>query len=198
MPFFGSLEVVQLVTSAQRPRSMLAEQMRTLTPKEIKDWCIGQGIELDDRGVPIHPHSGSSAVRCGLPNITKLTWFCRFIERSLQPREHCLLWVTTSGVWPSSENWHLYYRLRQSHGDQRLIHEAPGHLFLEFEAADLVSFVEVGLIAGWDMHLIPTIGYGRVFVSHDEWVEFAMDDPSETEKIKSELGNADLTFQLMT
>ena len=71
-------------------------------------------------------------------------------------------------MWPSSENWHLYYRLRQSHSDHRLIHEAPGHLFLEFEEADLVSFLEVGLIAGWDMHLIPTVGYGRVFVSHDE------------------------------
>ena len=173
--------------------------MRTLTLSELKDWCIGQGVELDARGVPIHPHGGSSAVRCDLPkDITKLTWFCRFIERSIQPRKDCLLWVTTWGVWPSSENWHLYYRLRQSHGDQRLIHEAPGHLFLEFEAADLVSFVEIGLIAGWDMHLIPTIGYGRAFVSHDEWVEFAMDDPSETGRIRLELGKVGLNVRSVT
>jgi len=65
---------------------------------------------------------------------------------------------------------------------------------LEFEAADLVSFVEIGLIAGWDMHLIPTIGDGRAFVSHDEWVEFAMDNPSETERIKTELGKAGLNL----
>ena len=169
--------------------------MRTLTPSELEAWCIGQSIELDDRKVPVHPYSGSVAVRYDLPkDIARLTWFCRFIERSLQPREHCLLWVTSWGVWPTSENWHLYYRLRQSHGDQRLIHEAPGHLFLEFEAADLVSFVEIGLIAGWDMHLIPTIGYGRAFVSHDEWVEFAMDNPSETERIKTELGKAGLNL----
>ena len=131
-------------------------------------------------------------------DITKLTWFCRFIERSLQPRKHCLLWVTTWGVWPSSENWHLYYRLRQSHSDQRLIHEAPGHMFLEFEAADLVSFVEIGQIAGWDMHLIPTICYGRVFISHDEWVEFAMDNPSETERIQVELGEVGFNVSSVT
>src|ERR1700687_135238 len=119
--------------------------MRTLTPKELKDWCSRHGVEIDDRGTPVHPHSGSVSVRCDLPNITRLTWFCRFIERSLQPREHCLLWVTTWGVWPSSENWHLYYRLRQSHADHRLIHEAPGHLFLQFEEADLVSFIQIGL-----------------------------------------------------
>jgi len=166
--------------------------MRTLTPSELKDWCSRQGVELDDRGIPRHPHGGSLAVRCDLSNITKLTWFCRFIERSLQPREHCLLWVIVWGVWPSSENWHLYYRLRQSHGDKRLIHEAPGHLFLDFEEADLISFVEVGLICGWDMYLIPTAGYGRVFVSHDEWVEFAMNDPAATEKIRAELDKAGL------
>jgi hypothetical protein len=120
--------------------------MRTLTPSELKDWCIGHSIELDDRGVPIHPHSGSAAVRCDLPkDLAKLTWFCRFIEGSLQPRDHCLLWITEWGVWHSSENWHLYYRLRQSYADHRLLHEAPGHLFLKFEGPDLVSFVEMAL-----------------------------------------------------
>ena len=87
-----------------------------------------------------------------------------------------MLWVTGWGVWPSSENLHLYYKLRQSHGDVRLMHEAPGHLFLRYEASDLVSFLQVGLLCGWDIHLLPTVGYARAFVSHDEFVEFASDD----------------------
>jgi hypothetical protein len=167
--------------------------MRGLTPTELKDWCAERAIECDDRGTPLHPYGGSFAVRCDLPeNISQLTWFCRVIESALKPREHCLLWVTRWGVWPSCENWHLYYRLRQSHGEHRLIHEAPGHLFLEFEEADLVSFVEIGLIGGWDMHLIPTVGYGRVFVSHDEWVEFAADHSAEAESITADLKKAGL------
>jgi hypothetical protein len=56
--------------------------------------------------------------------------------------------VTEWGVWQSSENWHLYYRLRQSYGDHRLIEEAPVHLFLEHETYDLISFLQIGLAAG--------------------------------------------------
>jgi hypothetical protein len=70
-------------------------------------------------------------------------------------------------------------------------------LFLQFEEADLVSFIQVGLIAGWQMHLIPTIGYGRVFC-HDEWVDFAMDDPSGTEETKAELSKAGLNVRPAT
>lgn len=167
--------------------------MRTLTVGELKEWSSNQGITLDEEAAPARPYSGVSVVRCGLPaKIAQLTWFCRYIERALRPRQDCLLWVTRSGVWPNSENWHLYYRLRQSHADHRLIEEAPGHLFLEFEQADLVSFIEIGLIAGWDMHLIPTVGYGRVFACHDEWVEFAMEDAAEAARIARELSGVGL------
>ncbi len=71
-----------------------------------------------------------------------------------------------------SENLHLYYQLRQSYGDRRQLAEAPAHLFLDYEAADLVSYLQVGLLCGWDMHLLPAVGYARAFVSHDEYVEF--------------------------
>jgi hypothetical protein len=32
----------------------------------------------------------------------------------VQPFEECLLWVTQSGIWASSENLHLFYRVRES------------------------------------------------------------------------------------
>ena len=102
----------------------------------------------------------------------------------MQPRRAALLWVTEWGVFPNSENWHLYYRLRESHGDRRLLHEAPGHLLLDYEEPDLVSFLQVGVLNGWDMHLVPELAYGeadtaRVFVSHDEWIALSHRD-SET------------------
>jgi hypothetical protein len=49
-------------------------------------------------------------------------------------------------------------------------------VFLDFEVPDLVSFLEVGILNGWDIHLIPTVGYARAFLSHDEFVEFATDE----------------------
>lgn len=79
------------------------------------------------------------------------------------------------GIFPSNENLHLYYRLRQSYGDLRLLHEATGHLFLEHEDADLVSFLQLGIVSGWDMHVFPQLSYGdpdtaRAVICHDEWI----------------------------
>jgi len=60
-------------------------------------------------------------------------------------------------VWKSSENWQLYYRLRQSYADFRLLHEAPGHLFLDYEEPDFISFLQLVLQNGWDAHLLPNL-----------------------------------------
>jgi len=100
------------------------------------------------------------------------------------------MFVAGWGIWPSSENWHLYYRLRQSYGDYRLLDDAPGHLFLNYEGQDLVSLLQVGIIGGWDIHLVPSRGYGRAFVSHDEWLELVMADPAELKKIDVDLTKA--------
>jgi hypothetical protein len=84
-------------------------------------------------------------------------------------------------IWPSSENWHLYYRLRQSYGDPRLLHEAPGHLFLDYEAADFVTFLQLAVSFGWGAEILPhlTAGAGaRAFLSHDEFVVLASHDGS--------------------
>lgn len=162
--------------------------MKTLTIVESAQWCTTGGIELDALGKPRHPGKGLHCFRSEIPtSVNRLTWFCRFVEAKLQPRARCLLWIANWGVWESSENWHLYYRLRQSYGDFRLLEEAPGHLFLGHEANDLVSFLQIGLTSGWDMHLLPSDGYGRAFVSHDGWIELALVDAVELEKTKVEL-----------
>jgi len=156
--------------------------MRTLSDNECRAWCSAHSMAVDTDGYPVRTGGGLTTVRAELPRThNQLAWFARLIEATLQPRHRLLLWVTQCGVWPSSENWHLYYRLRETYGDHRLIDEAPGHLFLEYESADVVSFVEVGLLSGWDMHLVPSFGYGLVFVSHDEWVDFALQQAEATD-----------------
>lgn len=162
--------------------------MKTLTIKELSDWCSIQEIELDARGKPIHPGKGLHNLLFEIPESShRLTWFSQYLESKLQPRARCLLWVTAWGIWESSENWQLYYRLRQSYGDYRLLEEAPGHLFLGYETHDLISFLLIGLISGWDMHLLASEGYGRIFVSHDGWVELALADSDELKNVKAEL-----------
>ncbi|HEX9222307.1 MAG TPA: hypothetical protein VF860_03160 [Candidatus Acidoferrales bacterium] len=95
-----------------------------------------------------------------------------WIAASLTYRRPVLLWITEWGIWASSENWHLYYKLRQSYGDHRLLHEAPGHLFLEHEAEDLGSFLQVAMLNGWGGYVLTEADYVNAFFSHDEYVDF--------------------------
>ena len=80
-----------------------------------------------------------------------------------------LLWVTQTRVWHT--NLHLYYRFRESYGDRRLVEDAPGHLLLHYEKADLLSSIQICLQCGWDFWVLGAEGYARLFVSHDEFFE---------------------------
>ena len=69
-------------------------------------------------------------------------------------------------------NWHLYYKLRQEYSDQNLLHEAPGHLFLEHEAEDLASFLQVAMANGLGGYLLTGANYVNARFSHDEYMDF--------------------------
>ena len=98
--------------------------------------------------------------------------FAHWIATSLTYRMPTLLWITEWGIWPDSENWHLYYKLRQTYGDNQLLHEAPGHLFLEYETEDLASFLQLALLNGWGGYVLPQADYVNAFFSHDEYITF--------------------------
>ena len=94
------------------------------------------------------------------------------IAHSLTYRRATLLWVTEWGIWPSSENWHLYYQLRQLNGDNRLLDDAPGHLFLDHEAEVLSSFLQIAMLNGWGGYILTDANYVNAFFSHDEYIDF--------------------------
>ena len=78
-------------------------------------------------------------------------------------RSPALVWITEWGIWGSSENWHLYYKLRRSYGDLRLLHEAPGHLFLGHESEDLTSFLQIAMLNGWGGYILTQADYLNAF-----------------------------------
>jgi hypothetical protein len=165
--------------------------MRLYTPEECAQWCERQGVALDDRRKPTREFAQKHVLHAKFPaSFTQLLWFSRCVESALQPRESCLVWISDWGIFPSNENQHLYYRLRQSYGDHRLLHEAPGHLCLQYEAAEVVTLVHLCILHGWDVHLVPAVGYARAFVSHDEWVEIGLDDPSQLDETRAALEQA--------
>jgi len=79
-----------------------------------------------------------------------------------------LLWVTEAGIWPSSENRHLYYQLRRSYHEYRPLLEAPGHYFEDYEAQELTTFLDLTLRFGWGAFLLGPPPY--MTISHDGWI----------------------------
>jgi hypothetical protein len=128
--------------------------MRFYTKDECEEWLRGRdrvrpdqtaGIAVERIGYPPEPH--------------KFFYFAHWIATSMTYRMPTLLWVTEWSIWPSSENWHLYYRLRQGYGDRTLLHETPGHLFLEHEAEDLASFLQIAMLNGWGGYVLTHANY---------------------------------------
>lgn len=98
-----------------------------------------------------------------------------------------LLWITEWGIWPSSENWHLYYQLRRPH-DRQLLHEAPGHLFMPFESEEFASVFQVALTNGWGGYLLTPNSEVNLFFSHDEYIDFFAKDPTSLDVVRKRFG----------
>jgi hypothetical protein len=124
-------------------------------------------------------------------------WLAQQIAASLEYFDWCLLCVTQTEVWPSSENLHLYYALRRSYGEQGEIDQTPGQKFLRHELADLVSFIHIGMLNGWDMLLCTSHDYGRVFVSHDGWAEFVRPNGATLGPLETIFAEASLKFSTL-
>jgi hypothetical protein len=141
--------------------------MRFYSRQECEEWLKAKGRCLPDSDASLHN------VRMLFPaEPYRMFSAAHWIAASLTYRMPALLWITEWGIWPSSENWHLYYRLRQSYGDGQLLHEAPGHLFLGHEAEDLASFLQLAMLNGWGGYLLTQADYVNAFFSHDEFVDF--------------------------
>ncbi len=139
--------------------------MKCFTKEECKGWLAGRARELPPSSA--EPHSVTFWYP---PNPADMAFVWLANESSY--REPTLLWITEWGIWPSSENWHLYYRLRQSYGENQLLHTAPGHYFQNFEMDDLASFLQVSVTNGWGGYILPASTHGpTAFFSHDEYID---------------------------
>ncbi|MGD0734630.1 MAG: hypothetical protein ABR976_05760 [Terracidiphilus sp.] len=154
--------------------------MRFYTEQECEAWLKGRervrpnaipGMLVEQMSYP--------------PTPARIQHYAHWIATSLTYRDPTLLWITEWGIW--SANWHLYYRLRQSYADQRLLHEAPGHLFLEFEAEDLASYLQLAMLNGWGGYVLTGANYVNLFFSHDEYIQFFSTEESNLAEIREAL-----------
>jgi len=141
--------------------------LRFFTHQQSEDWLAGLQRQKPD-AVP-----NIQAQRIAYPQQPHDVFvIAHWVATSLTHRMTVLLWITEWGVWPSSENLHLYYKLRHAYGDARLLSEAPGHLFLPHEAEDLASFLQIAMLNGWGGYVLTQAGHVDMFFSHDEYMTF--------------------------
>jgi len=145
--------------------------MRFWTAEEAKRWVPAADFgpqPLEPAATEQHPFH-LRADFGALPSTHMPAVLSRAVD-AVGPCEWWLVWMDVGpGQWPGG-NTHLYYRLRQSYEDYRQLHEAPCHLFYRHEWPDLLTFLQVGILNLWDIHVVTDLDHGRLFVSHAEWL----------------------------
>ena len=149
--------------------------MQFLTPDECNGW-------LASRWQPDLDRSKRRAVLPYSTTPSRLHVISRWIASSLSHDSPVLLWVTASDIGVS--NWHLYYRLRESYGDRRLIDDAPSHLCLNYETEDLATFIYLTMLNGWDALLIPELDYVSLAFSHDGFIDVFSENDELVEDVR--------------
>jgi hypothetical protein len=118
---------------------------------------------------------------------SRVYYIARWLAMSITNMQQSLLWMTAWGLWDSSENWHLYDRLRKTYGDDRMLWEAPGHLFMDYEREDLATFLVIAMLNGWEGHLLTEVDFGSVFLNRDGILEFYTSDKAMLSEIRKHL-----------
>jgi hypothetical protein len=56
--------------------------------------------------------------------------------------------------------------------------------------------VHLAILFGWDVHLIPTVGYARAFVCHDGWAEIGFEDGTQLDQTRQSWEKAGLNVSV--
>jgi len=69
-----------------------------------------------------------------------------------------------------------------------LLHESPGHFFLNFECEDLASFLQLAMLNGWGGYVLTSPNYVSAFFSHDGYIQFFSADQGQLDQVLKALG----------
>lgn len=161
--------------------------MRILEDNEVWLWCAERGIQLNDKeSRPTEDPSLGHRLRAQYATGKKSRQEAAFASACVQALgqwDECLLWITLWGVWPSCEDWPRFYNARGQRGARRSLDVAPGHLFGQNDASDLIEFLTMVFEFAWDAFVLPAyVGVDqrmRIEISHDDWLELRSTLPIE-------------------
>ncbi len=141
--------------------------MKILSREETALWCSQHEIALDDFG---RPERLDAYAKFEIPeDAGKRVRLVSQRMRAFDQTPIFLVWFGNWSVWPSGQRMHVFDRFRMSYGETRRLIDSPGHLFVEAELEDAISFVTLAVLFLWDCYVV-TPKQGRfLFFSHDEY-----------------------------
>jgi len=140
--------------------------MQPLSAREAKKWCIKQGASLGGDGFP-EARGKTASFRIPEDAGKRVA----IVAKHMMPfhsKGKVLVWFDDWSVWPSGQRMHIFERFLSSYGPGRPLIEIPAFLFVQEEYEDLVSFVTLGVLFLWDVHIVGTKAQRLLFYSHDE------------------------------
>jgi hypothetical protein len=121
------------------------------------------------------------------PDSGKKTALSRLFAYLLLRNSNVCIYVSGWGVWGSSENLDLFYGYRRSFGENRLLIEAPVHVFERSEENTFVSILSMAFYFLWDVWVFDIEGKALIRISHDEWLQIRTDDEDPSKEFVTEL-----------
>lgn len=97
------------------------------------------------------------------------------------------LYMTDWGI--ATEHIDLFYGYRRSLGENRLLIEAPVHVFERTDEEALISLLCIVLFFRWDASLFDIAGQSLLQTSHDGWMEVRASDTTFRTEVATELKN---------
>lgn len=112
--------------------------------------------------------------------------------------ETALLWLSD---WPfyKPDETAIVSGLRDAHGEQRSLLDAPGHMFKFNEREELTGWVSLMMNFGWDSHLFTFPFDGSMFhTSHEDLVWLVTSDPGKFSKVRKSVRKYELEIHRET
>ena len=130
-----------------------------------REWCRSQGAALGRRGFPV---ASGPSLDFAIPNDAGARVALVAEQVSAMSGRDVLVWFDDWSVWPSGERMHIFTRFLASYGHHSPLIDVPAFLFATDEYEDMVSFVTIGVLFLWDVHVVGAGAAPLLFYSHDE------------------------------
>ena len=109
--------------------------------------------------------------------VGRTTALAQFLGSRLFSNEAgCLVYITETGIFPSSEHFDLFDTYRMGAGEKRSLEAAPIQRFSSEEDAAMISILCMILYFSWNAEIASMDEHWLITISHDNWIEIRMAD----------------------